>query len=112
MATLGMILGLTVTALSVAREREMGTFDQLLVSPLQPWEILVGKSVPALIVALSEVTIIFLISLIVFKVPFLGSVLLFYFSMSVFPSPSSASAFSSLPSPKPSSRPISAISSS
>ena len=84
MATLGMILGLTVTALSVAREREMGTFDQLLVSPLQPWEILVGKSVPALIVALSEVTMIFIISLIVFKVPFLGSIVLFYCSMIVF----------------------------
>jgi ABC-2 type transport system permease protein len=42
---------LIVTSLSVAREREQGTFDQLLVSPLTPGMIMVGKSVPALIVA-------------------------------------------------------------
>ena len=37
-----------VTALSVAREREQGTFDQLLVTPLRPVEILVGKALPGL----------------------------------------------------------------
>ena len=39
--------GLMVTGLSVARERELGTFDQLLVSPLEPGEIVVGKTQPA-----------------------------------------------------------------
>jgi ABC-2 type transport system permease protein len=43
---------LNVTAMSVAREREMGTFEQLLVSPMQPLEIMAGKSIPALILAL------------------------------------------------------------
>src|SRR6185437_5551346 len=49
---------LVVTPLSVAREREHGTFDQLLVSPLTPGMIMVGKSVPAVIVASAQATII------------------------------------------------------
>lgn len=81
---LSMILGLLVTSLSVAREREMGTFDQLLVSPLNTWEILVGKMVPALIIAITESTLIMIIAIIAFSLPFQGSLLLFYISMIVF----------------------------
>ncbi|MGG2324742.1 ABC transporter permease, partial [Salmonella enterica] len=44
--TLTMTTVLMVVAMSVARERELGTFEQLLVSPLQPMEIVIGKSVP------------------------------------------------------------------
>ena len=49
-AILTTLMGLMITGLSVARERELGTFDQLLVSPLSPTEILIGKSVPALLI--------------------------------------------------------------
>ncbi len=49
-AILTTLMGLVVTALSVAREREVGTFEQLLVSPLDPHEIVIGKTVPALII--------------------------------------------------------------
>ena len=48
--TLAMTSSLIVCALSIARERELGTFDQLLVSPAKPLEIIIGKMVPALIV--------------------------------------------------------------
>ncbi|MCS5712363.1 ABC transporter permease [Candidatus Berkiella aquae] len=81
---LSMMLGLLVTALSVAREREMGNFDQLLVSPLQTWEIIIGKMLPAMIIGVSESTIIMIIAMILYKIPFHGSLLLFYFSMIVF----------------------------
>lgn len=81
---LSMMLGLLVTALSVAREREMGNFDQLLVSPLQTWEILVGKMLPAMIIGITESTFIMIIAMILYKIPFHGSLLLFYFSMVVF----------------------------
>ena len=81
---LSMILGMMVTSLSVAREREMGTFDQLLVSPLSTWEILAGKMVPALIIAISESTLIMVAAILLFSLPFEGSVLLFYLSMVVF----------------------------
>lgn len=75
---------LNVTSMSVAREREMGTFDQLLVSPMQPLEIMAGKSIPALILGLIEATIFMLITVFVFRIPFHGSVLFLYLSLSVF----------------------------
>lgn len=72
---------LVVTALSVAREREQGTFDQLLVSPLTPGVIMIGKTVPALLVAAFQGTLITLASVFVFGVPLRGSLLLFYGSI-------------------------------
>jgi len=72
---------LIVTSLSVAREREQGTFDQLLVSPLTPGMIMVGKSVPALIVAASQATIILSAGVFIYRIPFQGSLLLLYGSM-------------------------------
>lgn len=83
-AILAMILVLTVTSLSVAREREMGTFDQLLVSPLQPWQILIGKAVPALIIGIAEATFIMVVALILFDIPFKGSLAALYFATVVF----------------------------
>ncbi len=72
---------LVVTALSVAREREQGTFDQLLVSPLTPGMIMVGKTVPALFVAAFQGTIILLAGVFVYRIPFMGSAPLLYGSM-------------------------------
>jgi ABC-2 type transport system permease protein len=78
------VVALVVTALSVARERELGTFDQLLVTPLRPWEILVGKIVPALLIGLAEGTVIVVAALFWFRVPLVGSLLLLYASLFVF----------------------------
>jgi ABC-2 type transport system permease protein len=72
---------LIVTALSIAREREQGTLDQLLVSPLTPGLIMVGKTVPALIIALGQATIITLAAVFFYHVPLHGSVALLYLSM-------------------------------
>ncbi len=59
---LTLVVTVIVTALSVAREREQGTFDQLLVTPFTPFQILVGKAVPGLIVGLIESSFIIFIS--------------------------------------------------
>jgi ABC-2 type transport system permease protein len=83
-AILSMLVSLLVTAMSVAREREVGTFEQLLVSPLRPVEILAGKAAAALLVALVEASVILLIAVFGFKVPFQGSVPLLYGAMTVF----------------------------
>jgi ABC-2 type transport system permease protein len=72
---------LVVTALSVAREREQGTFDQLLVSPLSHVLIMIGKVIPALIVALVQASIILVAAVFVYRVPLHGSVVLLYLSM-------------------------------
>lgn len=83
-AILTTLMGLMITGLSVARERELGTFDQLLVSPLSPTEILVGKSVPALLIGVLEATGMVLVGVVVIGVPFRGSVGLLYLSMVVY----------------------------
>ena len=72
---------LIVTSLSVAREKEQGTFDQLLVSPLTPGMIMVGKGVPALLVAMAQATIILAAGVWIYRIPFMGSLLLLYGSM-------------------------------
>ena len=64
---------LVVTALSIAREREQGTFEQLLVSPLTPALIMLGKTVPALLIAFGQALIIALAAVFIYQVPFTGS---------------------------------------
>lgn len=81
---LSFMLGLVVTGLSVAREREVGTFDQLLVSPAIPTEIALAKLVPGCLIGMIHGTIFLLISVFGFGVPFTGSVVLLYLAMLVF----------------------------
>jgi ABC-2 type transport system permease protein len=83
-AILTTLMGVMVTGLSVARERELGTFDQLMVSPLSPTEILIGKSFPALLIGTAQATAMVLVGVFVFGVPFRGSVALLYVAMIVY----------------------------
>lgn len=80
---LGMVITLLLTALSVARERELGTFDQLLVSPATTFEILAGKTIPPLCIAMCLTTFMTCMAVFFFKVPFVGSIPLFFLSMFV-----------------------------
>lgn len=77
---LALMISLLLTALSIARERELGTFDQLIVSPLSSFEILVGKTVPPLIISIILTFVMTYIVIHVFNVPFAGSKPLFLFS--------------------------------
>lgn len=81
---LSMLTCLVVTSQSIAREREMGTFDQLLVSPLSPVEILIGKIVPGIIVGAGEGIFMWAAGTWILGVPFTGSVFLFFLSLLVF----------------------------
>lgn len=83
-ALLVMVMAMLITALSVARERELGTFDQLLVTPLRPFEILIGKVTPSLIIALGEAFAILAIAVFAFGVPFRGSLAWFGLSFIIF----------------------------
>lgn len=75
---ISLLTGIIVTALSVARERELGTFDQLMVSPLRTHEILIGKTLPPLLVGLFHTTIFILAAVFFFEIPLRGSVALLY----------------------------------
>jgi ABC-2 type transport system permease protein len=77
-------VALMITALSVARERELGTFDQTLVSPATPVEIALGKLLPPLIVALVQATLYLLIVTLLYRVPFRGSLPVFYAAVLAF----------------------------
>jgi len=83
-ASLSMMQTLMLAALSVAREREQGTFDQLLVTPLTPLQILIGKALPSILIGLIQSTIIFLIILFWFEIPMNGSVFLLYIGLFTF----------------------------
>jgi ABC-2 type transport system permease protein len=82
--TLSLGVALMITALSVARERELGTFDQTLVSPATPFEIALGKLLPPLLVATVQATLYLLIVTLVYGVPFRGNLLVFYTAVLTF----------------------------
>lgn len=69
---LSMIMALLISALTLARERELGTLEQLLVTPLRPLEILFGKALPGIIVGLLDGNIVIVAALLWFRVPFRG----------------------------------------
>jgi ABC-2 type transport system permease protein len=81
---LTLMIGTIITSLSVAREKEIGTFDQLLVSPLSTTEILIGKTLPAIAIGVAEASVVLLVGTLILGVPFRGSLLLFYVSVFVF----------------------------
>jgi ABC-2 type transport system permease protein len=81
---LTLVVATIVTGLSVAREREAGTFDQLLVTPIGPVEILIGKSFPGILIGLLEGTLVLLIAVNWFDVPLRGSLGALYLGLFLF----------------------------
>lgn len=81
---LSMVITTIVTALSVAREREAGTFDQLLVTPLRPIEILIGKSFPGVLIGVLEGSFILAMAILWFEIPLRGSLGALYLGMFFF----------------------------
>jgi len=82
--TLTFLQTLLLTAMSVAREREQGTFDQLLVTPFRPVEIMVGKALPSVLIGLIQATLILLVAQLWFRIPFAGSYLTLYAGLLLF----------------------------
>lgn len=83
-AVLTQVVTLMVVGLSVAREREAGTFDQLLVTPFRQGEILLGKGVPGLLIGTIEASAIILAAVLWFHVPLRGSLLALYLGIFLF----------------------------
>jgi ABC-2 type transport system permease protein len=82
--TLTLLQTLLLTAMSVAREREQGTFDQLLVTPYRPAEIMAGKALPSVLVGIVQATNILLVAQLWFHIPFAGSFLTLYLGLGIF----------------------------
>jgi ABC-2 type transport system permease protein len=84
---LGTILTMTMvlmTGLAMTRERERGTFENLLSTPALPIEVMTGKIVPYILIGLIQVTLIVACALLLFEVPLLGNPLLLYFAVLIF----------------------------
>ena len=84
---IGLILSnalIVITALSVVREREFGTLEQLIVTPLTPGEIMLGKLTPYMLVGLVQLSFVLVLGHLVFRVPVRGSVPLIYLVSTLF----------------------------
>ncbi len=76
MAFLIMLVTLLLTCMAIVREREMGTMEQLIVSPIRPFELILGKTIPFAIIGYIDVLIVTLVGVFWFEVPIRGSILL------------------------------------
>jgi len=79
-----MVVAMILTSLSIAREKELGTFEQILVSPLNSFEILLGKLLPSLFISILESSVILFFAIFIFEIAFNGSIWLLYLSAFVF----------------------------
>jgi len=79
-----MIVTLTLTALSIVREKEIGTMEQIMVTPIRPIELMIGKTLPFAMVGFFDSIMVTLIALLVFHVPFRGNVLVLALGAALF----------------------------
>lgn len=71
--TLTLVIIVNLTAFAIVREREVGTLEQIMVSPIRPAEFILGKTVPFFIIGLGEVALVVAVGILWFQVPFVGN---------------------------------------
>lgn len=84
---MGVVLTMTlviITGLAMTRERERGTMENLLTTPVRPLEVIMGKLIPYILVGYVQISLIMLAAKILFQVPFLGNLFLLYVSSIIF----------------------------
>jgi ABC-2 type transport system permease protein len=79
-----MLVAVVSTTLSIVREKEQGTMEQIIVSPLKSMDIILGKTIPYLLISLIATTIVLIMSALLFGVRVEGSIFLFYLSTFLF----------------------------
>jgi ABC-2 type transport system permease protein len=79
-----LLMCLLLTALAVAREREVGTLEQLMVTPLTATELMLGKTIPVAVVGMIDLVLVTSVAVFWFRVPFRGSVLALLLAALVF----------------------------
>lgn len=76
MALILMLTSLLLTSMAVVREREIGTLEQLMVTPIRPMELILGKTLPFVLVAYIQLVMVMAVSLFWFEVPLVGNPLI------------------------------------
>jgi ABC-2 type transport system permease protein len=84
MTVILMLVSAMMTSISITREKELGTMEIILVSPLKPIQVIAGKVIPYVFISIINATIIILLSLFVFKMPIQGSLILLGFESVIF----------------------------
>lgn len=79
-----MLLSLLLTSMAIIREKETGTMEQLIVTPLRPVELIFGKTVPYIIIAIAQIIVVTTLAVIWFKLPLAGSVALLFTAACLF----------------------------
>ncbi len=79
MANLIMVVTVMLTAMAIVREKEIGTLEQLMVTPIRPIELMIGKTVPFALVGLIDIFLVTSLALLIFRVPFRGNFFLLLF---------------------------------
>jgi len=79
-----MLISLLLTSMAIIKEKEAGTMEQLIVTPIKPVELIFGKTVPYIIIALSQMIAVTAIAIFWFQIPLAGSVLLLFFAACLF----------------------------
>lgn len=78
------LTSLLLTSMAVVREREVGTMEQLMVTPLRPLELILGKTIPFAVIAFMEMVLVTVLGMLIFKIPIKGSLLLLPFSTGIY----------------------------
>src|ERR1017187_7862157 len=76
--SLTLVLVITLTAFAVVREREIGTLEQIMVTPIRPFEFILGKTLPFFLIGLFDVSLIATVGTLWFQVPFRGQILVLF----------------------------------
>lgn len=79
-----MLVTLMLTAMAIVREKEIGTMEQLMVTPIRPIELMLGKTLPFAVVGLFDTALVVVAALLLFHVPFRGSAFLLFFCAILF----------------------------
>ncbi|MGA2257508.1 MAG: ABC transporter permease, partial [Thermoguttaceae bacterium] len=78
------LVSLLLTSMAVVREKEIGTIEQIMVTPITPAEFILGKTMPFVLIAFVDVTLILLIGVFWFEVPLRGSIVLLYLATGLY----------------------------
>ncbi|MEN6447893.1 MAG: ABC transporter permease [Syntrophaceae bacterium] len=79
-----MLISLLLTSIAVIREREQGTMEQLIVTPLKPIELIMGKTLPYIVISVVQMVVVTGIAKFWFSIPIVGSVVLLFFATCIF----------------------------
>ena len=83
-AFLIMLISLLFTSMAIIREKEAGTMEQLIVTPVKPIELIVGKTIPYIIVSLGQMVVVLPFAVLWFSIPIAGSVILIFAAACIF----------------------------